>query len=304
MAHDIKSMYRFDIITSFRSRLSRLKPHYILIALFLFSAGCGMIDLTSKWRDHPVLIDGKNTEWGNNLALLDDRETSVGIFNDSSYVYIGIITSNSNLRAQILRRGLVVWFDKEGGKDEKFGIHYPLGSAGFKSSQDAGMDDEMQPMATRAEPSSDELEIEGPGKDDHHRMTIAEAGGIEARYHATSEFVVYEMKVPLSDNGSHPFAIGTKPGEKIGIGVETATAPTPDKSSEGISGGGRGEGGGGYGGGGYGGGGYGGGGGGRGRRGGGGGGGGRGSSGGKLEPYKMWAKVPLATNDTTVHAEK
>jgi hypothetical protein len=282
---------------SLSAKLARWKFHYLFIALFLFSAGCGMIDLTSRWRDHPVLIDGKNTEWGNNLALLDDKETSIGIFNDSSFIYVGIISTNRNLRSQILRRGIVFWFDKEGGKDEKFGIHYPLGSIGYRPSQEGEGDEETQPTAIRAEPSSEELEIEGPGKDDHHRMTVAEAGGIEARYHATSEFIVYELKVPLSDNGSRPFAIGTKAGEKIGVGVESESAPTPDKPSEGFSGGGRGEGGGG--GGGFGGGGYGGG-GGRGRRGGGGG-GGRGSSGGKLEPYKMWAKVQLALSDSVSH---
>jgi len=279
---------------SLSAKIVRWKLQYALIALLLFSAGCGMIDLASRWRDHPVLIDGKNTEWGNNLALLDDRETSIGIFNDSSFIYIGVITTNRNLRSQILRKGIVFWFDKEGGKDEKFGIHYPIGPGGFRPSQEAGMDEETQSMTARIESSSEELEIEGPGKDDHHSMTVAEAGGIEARFHATSEFVVYELKVPLSDNGSHPFAIGTKPGEKIGIGVETPSAPTSEKSPEGFSGGGRGEGGGG---GGYGGG------GGRGRRGGGGG-GGRGSSGGKLEAYKMWAKVQLATNDSTAHLEK
>jgi len=105
--------------------------------------------------------------------------------------------------------------------------------------------------------------------------------------------VVYELKVPLGDGGSHPFAIGTKAGEKIGVGVEAPTMPSPEKLSEGMSGG-RGEGGGG----GYGGGGFGGG-GGRGRRGGGG--GGRGSSGSQGEPFKMWAKVQLAVFDTTSH---
>ncbi len=276
-------------------RIVRWKLHYPLIALLLFSAGCGMIDLTSRWRNHPVLIDGKNTEWGNNLSLLDDRETSIGIFNDSSFIYIGVITTNRNLRSQILRRGIVFWFDKEGGKDETFGIHYPVGGGGFRQPQEPGMEEDAQPMTARIEPSSEELEIEGPGKDDHHTMTVAEAGGIEARFHATSEFVVYELKVPLSDNGSHPFAIGTKPGEKIGVGVETSNTPAAEKPAEGFSGAGRGEGGGG---GGFGGGGYGGG--GRGRRGGGGG-GGRGSSGGKLESFKMWAKVQLAASDTASH---
>jgi hypothetical protein len=298
MITDKNSMLPSEMHNTHPSKKVRLKFHYIIISVLLFSAGCGMIDLTSHWRDRPVLIDGKNTEWENNLALLDDKETSIGIFNDDSFIYIGLISSNRNLRSQIMRRGIVFWFDKEGGKEQKFGIHYPLGSGGFRSSPDVGMDEENQPTSIRTEGTSEELEIEGPGKDDHHRMTIAETGGIEARFHATNEFIVYELKVPLSDKGARPFAIGTKQGEKIGVGVETASAKSSEKPSEGYGGGGRGEGGGG---GGEGGGGGFGGGGGRGRRGGRGGGGSRGSSGGQGEPFKMWAKVQLATYDSTAH---
>ena len=183
-------------------RLLRWNLYFPYVLFLLFVAGCGMIDLSSRWRDRPVEIDGKNTEWGNNLALLDDKETSIGIFNDNSFIYIGVISSSRNLRSQIMRRGLVFWFDKEGGKDEKFGIHYPLGADAFRSSPDMGLAEEPQPASLRREGTSDELEIEGPGKEDHHRMTIAESGGIEARFHATGDYVVYELKVPLSDSGA------------------------------------------------------------------------------------------------------
>ena len=90
-------------------------------------AGCGMIDLKSHWRNRPVVIDGKNSEWGNSLVLLDDKETSIGILNDSDFIYIGLVSTNRNLRSQVMRRGITFWFDVEGGKDEKFGVHYPLG---------------------------------------------------------------------------------------------------------------------------------------------------------------------------------
>ena len=140
--------------------------------------------------------------------------------------------------------------------------------------------------------TANELEIEGPGKDDHHRMTLAESGGVEAQFRTSNDILVYELKVPLSDNGSHPFAIGTKAGTLIGVGIETSTALNPALRSESVGEGGGGERGGGMGEGG---------GGGRGRRGGRGGGGGRSSSGDQGEPFKMWAKVQLAEQDTSAH---
>ena len=280
---------------SLSEKTNRLTIHCLLALLLSSVAGCGMIDLTSRWRDRPIVIDGKNTEWQNNLSLLDDKETSIGIYNDNDFIYIGLISSNRNLHTQIMRRGLTFWFDKEGGKNEKFGVHYPLGFGGFRPTEEYG--EEVSQPFLRTEGSGEELEIEGPGKDDHHRMTIAETGGIEARVHSSNEVIVLELKIPFSDNGSRPFSIGTKAGAVIGVGVETSTQRNTEKPAGEYGEGGRsgGAGGGGYGGGGEGGG------GGRGRRGGRGGGGGRGAAASQGEPFKMWAKVQLAVSDSSAH---
>ncbi len=279
-----------------RARSKGISFRYGLIMVLCFMAGCGMIDLKSHWRNRPVVIDGKNTEWGNSLVLLDDKETSIGIMNDSEFIYIGLVTTNRNLRNQVARRGITFWFDVEGGKDEKFGVHYPLGFDAVRPSTDNETDADNQSATVQKDIPTDDLEIEGPGKDDHHPMTFAEAGGIEAKYKIANGVLVYELKVPLSDKTSSPFAIGAKSGTLIGVGAETSKNKTSPKPSEGVSEGG---GGGGMGGGGYGGGGGGMGGGGRGHRGGGGG-GGRSSSGGQGEPFTMWAKVQLAVRDTSM----
>jgi hypothetical protein len=290
-----QSFHRHSIIPLFQTSLRRHSRHLLLASLCLM-AGCGMIDLKSHWRNRPVVIDGRNTEWGTSLVLLDDKETSIAILNDSDFIYIGIVSTNRNLRNQVARRGMTLWFDVEGGKDQKFGVHYPMGYDVTHPEPDAGSDAGGQPSMTQNTMPVDDLEIEGPGKDDHHPMTFAEAPGIEAKYKIANGVLVYEMKVPLSDKSTSPFTIGAKSGTVIGVGAETSNAKSTPKPSEDVSGGG-GRGGmggeGGYGGGGYGGG-------GRGRRGGGEGGGGRrSSSGNQGEPFSTWAKVQLAVFDTT-----
>ena len=277
-----------------RVQSKRITIHSVLIMMLCFMAGCGMIDLKSHWRNRPVIIDGKNSEWGNSLVLLNDKETSIGILNDSDFIYIGLVTTNRNLRSQVVRRGMTFWFDVEGGKDEKFGVHYPLGFDAAPPSTEEGVDGENQPSMAQKDLTSDDLEIEGPGKDDHHPMTFAEAGGIEAKYKVANGVLVYELKVPISEKSTSPFTVGAKSGTVIGVGAETSNTKNPPKSSEGISGGGggRGEGMGGEGGGGYGGG------GGR-RHRGSGEGGGKPPSGGQGEPFTMWAKVQLAVRDTS-----
>ena len=283
------------------ARSARFNFHYGLIMVFCLMAGCGMIDLKSHWRNRPVVIDGKNTEWGNSLVLLDDKETSIAILNDSDFIYIGLVSTNRNLRGQVARRGITFWFDVEGGKDEKFGVHYPLGFDAVRPSPENGTDADSQSSTVQKDLPTDDLEIEGPGKDDHHPMTFAEAGGIEAKYKIANGVLVYELKVPLSDKSSSPFTIGAKSGALIGVGAETSnnkSSPKPSESASEGGSGGRGGGMGGEGGGGYGGGsgGYGGG---RGHRGGGGGGGRSSSGGGQGEPFTMWAKVQLAVHDTS-----
>jgi len=275
----------------------RLRFQNVLIVSLCLMAGCGMIDLKSHWRNRPIVIDGKNAEWGNSLVLLDDKETSIGIMNDSDFIYIGLVSTNRSLRSQVARRGITFWFDVEGGKDEKFGVHYPLDFNAMRSSAENGTDAGNQSTTVQKDLPFDDLEIEGPGKDDHHPMTFAEAGGIEAKYRTANGVLVYELKVPLSEKSSSPFAIGAKPGALLGVGAETSNKSS-SKPPEGVSegnGGGRGgmggEGGAGFGGGG---------GGGRGRRGGGGGSGReRSSSGGQGEPFTMWAKIQLAVRDTS-----
>src|SRR5271157_1887442 len=82
-------------------RFNRFSFQYVVIMFLCLMAGCGMIDLKSHWRNRPVVIDGKNTEWGNSLVLLNDKETSIGILNDSDFIYIGLVSTNRSLRSQV-----------------------------------------------------------------------------------------------------------------------------------------------------------------------------------------------------------
>lgn len=271
-------------------------------------AGCKTLEFASRWKNKDVIIDGKNTEWKDSLYALDVHETSLGLVNDEKSLYIGFITINRDYQRQIMRSGLTVWFDRNGGEDKKFGIHYPLGPGGSGLQQgqrgntgdvggagDAGGEQQAGSQMDNSRPLFDELEIYGPGDGEHHRMTTAETGGIDVRVGITNGVLVYELKVPLADNGSTAFAIGTKPGMQIGVGVESSSGRGAAPSGGGGGGEGGGSGMGGGRGGGMGGG--------RGGRGGGMGGGRGGGSrgGGQAETLKVWAKVQLAAQDSSSH---
>ena len=196
----------------------------ILLLPFCLLAGCGVLELTSEWRNREVIVDGKNTEWLDSLTVLDDSRTMIGICNDREYLYLGLITTNQDLQRQIRRRGITFWFDRSGGKDKTFGINYPIGLGGFSppSGVEEGGDERAPDLqGEQGRGSFDELELYGPREGEHHRMTMVETGGILARFQTSNEVLVYELRVPLTDNGSHPFAIGAEQGARIGVGIET-----------------------------------------------------------------------------------
>lgn len=293
----------FEFITMKKSNFSRacikrpslfcnaspmMLPSLFLIGIFCLT-GCGTIDLKSHWRDRDIIIDGKNTEW-RYLNVLDDKETSVGVLNDNDFIYLIFISTNHDVRSQVVRRGLTIWFDSDGGKDEKFGVHYPLGFGGIRPAQDGRPESDSEEQTVRKNNSTDELEIIGPKKEDRHRMTLAETGGIEARFTTSNGVLVYEMKVPLLENSTHPFAVGAKSGVKIGVGVLTDRSPERPAGGFEEGGGERGEGSGGRSGAAMGG-----------RGGGRRGGGGRKGTSGQAEAFTMWSKVQLASTDNLVH---
>ncbi len=254
----------------------------LLIAGTAALSGCSSLDLASHWRKQEFAANPKDSQW--QLTTLDDKLTSVGIMNDSSYLYVRLVSGNRGLERLIMRRGITFWFDKEGGKGKTFGIQYPVGSEdpGAFGGETGGSGEETGSRHNSGPGAAGELELYGPREQDHRRMSVAEAVGIEVHTRVTEGDLVYEMKVPLKEDDHHAFAIGTSAGTLIGVGMETARVrPEGQGAPEGRMGGrggGRGFGG-------------------RGGRAGGGGGMARSLGQNQTEPLDLWAKVQLAKGD-------
>ncbi len=211
------------------------------ILLFTLLVGCGSTELSSRWRDRDIATDQEKTDWNNALTSLGEQSSSIGAMNDQSNLYLVFATPNQDLQRRIAFGGLTVWFDKTGGKQKKFGIRFPLGGTRFRRPDmpDVNM---QEPARELPVDSTGDLEIEGPGDQDHHRMTRAEALGIQVQYRFIKDTLVYQMKVPLVEDREQPFAIGADPGSKIALGFE-AGLPQRARREEGAEPGEQGEGG-------------------------------------------------------------
>ena len=255
--------------------------------------------ITAGPLDGPIVIDGQESDWSGSLQPFGDQPFSIQAVNDGADLYVRVSASSPAVRREILRRGLTVWFDPKGGSKKTFGIRYPVieepfdqgerGRGGF-GRRGRGGAPEGEPSAESDRPTeepdaqpepSDRVDILGPGKSDARSLTRDHLEGVQVALRVDQGVLLYELKVPLATGEGRPYAIGTSPGQTIGIGFETAKIITPQ----------AGRGGGGFGGGGYGGGGFGGG-----RRGPGGGGRGGGMARANVQPpkpLKAWATLVL-----------
>ncbi len=245
---------------------------FISIAL-VGTSGCGSsTEIPSFWNNNEVVVDGNGAEWKSNTFYLNDQHVTIGARNDQNFLYICLMSSESQFRRQMVGAGLTIWFEADGGMG-KWGVHYPIGFAGQgKPPQDDNQDREgaQEDREQMMQAALQQLEILVPGKDDRQQFsTLQQMPGIEAKIGNSTNSVVYELKVPLHKSKDYQYWIGPDNLATVKVSMEMGNFEKGKRQSmnSGDEGGEGGEGGGGYGGGG--------------RRGGGGGmGGGRGGRGG------------------------
>lgn len=283
------------LISVERSMSSFLMAGFIIL-LAIVSGGCSSTaELSSSWSNNEIVVDGLASDWGGHFFYLKDSHISLGLRNDQDYLYVCLMWSEGQFRRQMMGLGLTVWLEPEDGK--KWGIHYPVGflGQGERPSLDREESGGLRDSGQVFQQSLQNLEILGPGKDEHTQFSAVQVPGISVKVGNSQGSVVYELKVPLRESSDHPFAVGTGAGSTVKLALETGKFEGRSRQG-GMSEGGREGSGGGRGGGGRGG--F----GGRGRGGGGAGGSGRGGEGGRgtasgerPEPLDFSAAVHLAS---------
>jgi hypothetical protein len=204
----------------------------MILVMFVMLNGCGGgLKLTSDWQQGKMNIDGTDTEWQRGLYYDNESDMLYGVRNDDQYVYIFLKTQNRSTQKQIMRQGLTVWFDRENGKNQTFGIKYPMSRqethAGFSP------DSSEEKLHTFLDQEFPELEIIGPKKEDIQRFSTLESPGIRIKLGRTREALVYELCVPLKKTAEHPFAIEPISAHSIGIEFETGEI-TPGQNKGGM----------------------------------------------------------------------
>ena len=268
----------------------------LLLVIFVIGlAGCSYYrnyKLDSRPLSKAITIDGKSDDWHGNLYYSEDGQFNMGFLNDQDNLYVCLVVTDRFKRAQIVARGLTVWFDPKGGDKKVFGIKFPLSTPPAPGEKPTRPDSERDEDLSANIPSESisELELVEGESGKPVRIKVSEAMGLKVAASSDNGLFVYELSIPFVKMPDTPWALEAQPGKSVGIGFETSKSEKGSKRqdrSEGMGGGGGGGrppmgGGGGYGGG---------------RRGMGGMGGGRGNYGPGSEmpqELKVWTIVKLA----------
>jgi hypothetical protein len=206
---------------------------YLFVFSFVFLLGCSnVIEIQSTRRTDDIKIDGDNAEWKTPSIPLKDVQMSFRICNDDQYVYLCLVTSDRQKAAQIFMTGLTLWFDNKGGKDETFGIHFPIRREN-NMRQETMMDDSWrngeedieknrrERQLEMMKESIKEVEILGPGKDDRERILVDQLKGIKIGMRNIENTLVYELAVPLKKSKDNPYAVEADAINPIGIGIKS-----------------------------------------------------------------------------------
>lgn len=100
------------------------RPVIAALALSLFD--CGGLTLESRLLDRAIVVDGRSDDWAGALETIPDRSLSIGAFNDDRDLYLCLVSYDESVNLQAAHLGLTLWFDASGGREESFGIEYPL----------------------------------------------------------------------------------------------------------------------------------------------------------------------------------
>lgn len=180
--------------------------------------GCGgTAPLLTSMPATQIEIDGNESDWYTTLRPVESQNMSIGVANDHEFLYVGMMTSDPALIHQFTSRGMVLWVDPAGGKEQAIGLGFPLGRT------DAG----TTPRSFDAredlfDASLMEMELVRDAGDERVRIPANSIPGVSTRASLRNGTFFYEARLPLRLGGPYTFAAETAPGAIIGVGLESA----------------------------------------------------------------------------------
>lgn len=216
------------------------RPHIFILTALVFLVGCKTTEVASSWADHVMDIDGSSEDWQNYpLTFFEEERISIGISNDSSYAYVLLRTNDPALIGGIRRSGIILWLDADGGKDKERGIQY-IGGPAPQEMEEAGIQNRPEGleqrdnrMPTNKMPRDTALETRFAFIDHSQGFEeivfLKDNRGPEIAYGFENGLCVYELRIPLTENGTGVYGMAAGPGQTVEICAEYTVMSMGDR---------------------------------------------------------------------------
>ena len=108
---------------------------FVFAILILVSLSCNSSKHSGKssdtlpgtWQSQPITIDGDSKDWPSPYPNYDAKAmVAYATSNDKQNLYITMETGDEQTQMKILKQGMTIMIDTEGGKDPQYKINYPL----------------------------------------------------------------------------------------------------------------------------------------------------------------------------------
>ncbi len=196
-------------------RISRIAA-FCIAALPLAAPCLAKGKLDSRWLDREIVVDGEIDEWREALVYFGSVDAFVGLYNDSTSLYVCLYSQNPEVSNQLATDGLRLRIESK--KSGAFVVHFPRGER-----RDPGS--ERRPDGDRTPAATDVVELTLPGRRDPVAVAPRGEAGLEARVSHRGSFA-YELRLPLAPAEGSPWAPGLFPGDRFKLLIENPRIDT------------------------------------------------------------------------------
>jgi hypothetical protein len=176
--------------------------------------------ITSSWLADEISVDGSMTDWPS-LVRVEDGPAVAAQNNDDTLLVV--VASNDERVREQLATGLIVWIDASGRRGQTFGVR--LEGLRPPSLTGAGATAAPDPLADTVLMKHDAFDLLGPARLQRRLIDDPESAGIQVATGVEHGMIAYELRIPLRESDTTPYAIGVAPGTRISIGLETPEPP-------------------------------------------------------------------------------
>jgi hypothetical protein len=203
----------------------------------LFFAGCGGTEVLSHRLPQGGLVETLPSSWSGVTPLSSKNHYFLSVAHDADALYLRMSITQESTQRQLMRSGLVLWVDPEGGSAKTFGIHYPLereqGIAGEREFELPAAEVGGRGTSTSWRGGL-EMEILGPDGKNKERMLISQGEGIRVNLERSPEEFTYTARIPFARFPELAEAAKSSGDHALGLGIEL-TPPSAGGRKPGVA---------------------------------------------------------------------